>query len=195
MTQPVILAVCVGSVISNLVFGGLIVTFFPIYAYSLGINQDTIGIMLATRALFSTLARLPAGIIFTLFPGSRLLFAALAMSTGVAFLLPQAFQPVAFMILLIVEGVGYGLFLTTGQASMAQRADEFNRGTALGLYMAASSLGDSVAPFFLGMIADALGIISVFYVVGVISVVGILGMVWLLNRRPAKLAAGVDSSL
>src|SRR5690606_18456345 len=43
MANPIILAACVGSILSNLVFGGLILTFFPLHAYGLGFTQATIG--------------------------------------------------------------------------------------------------------------------------------------------------------
>ena len=157
MANPIILAVCVGTILSNLVFGGLVVTFFPIYANGLGIGQAMIGSLFATRALASTVARLPAGVLGTIFPGYFVMLAALIISTIVAFSLPQFASPTILMFLLIGEGVAYGLFLTSGQTTIAEHADESSRGAALGIYMAAASVGDSVAPLFLGMVADRLG--------------------------------------
>ena len=189
LTDRLILAVCAGSVLSNLVFGGLVVTFFPIYAHDLGISQGTIGSILAIRALISTLARMPAGILSTVFPGQRIMLSALVMSTLVAFSLPQSVQPPVLMIFLIGEGIAYGLFLTAGQASIAEHADEANRGTALGVYNAAASVGDSIAPFFLGILADAWGVRSVFYVVGALTLLGVVMMARSLMRYPASLSS------
>jgi MFS family permease len=193
--NPIILAVCVGTILSNLIFGGLIVTFFPIYAFGLGLNQATIGSLFATRSLASTLARLPAGVLGTIFPGYFVMLVALVMSTIVAFSLPQLANPTLLMLFLIGEGVGYGLYLTSGQTTIAGYANESSRGAALGVYMAAASIGDSVAPLFLGMLADQLGIKSVFYMVGGLALLGVVLMSRILMRRrgaTGELSAGVN---
>lgn len=185
MANPMILAVCVGSVLSNLVFGGLIITFFPIYADGLGITRAAIGSMFATRALASTLARLPAGLLGTIFPGHFIMLTALAVSTLIAFSLSQVANPTFLILLLSGEGVAYGLFLTSGQATIAEHAGASNRGTALGTYMASASVGDSLAPLFLGAVADMLGIKSVFYIVGGLALLGVMLVARILARpRP-----------
>jgi MFS family permease len=190
LANPIILAACVGSVLSNLVFNGLIVTFVPIYANGLGIGQAAIGSLFAIRALASTLARLPAGVLGTIFPGSLVMLAALIGSTLVAFALPQSATTTLLMLLLMVEGVAYGLYLTSGQTIVAGQADPSSRGAALGMYMAAASVGDSVAPFFLGVIADRLGLITVFYVVGGLALLGVAVMARILRRQGAVIRAG-----
>lgn len=187
LANPVILAACVGTILSNLVFNGLIVTFVPIYANGLGIGQALIGSLFATRALASTFARLPAGALGTIFPGYRVMLAALIGSAIVAFALPQSGNATVLMLLLMVEGVAYGLYLTSGQTTVAEHADPSSRGAALGMYMAAASVGDSVAPFFLGIVADRLGIITVFYVVSGLAVVGVIVMARILMGRRVEI--------
>ncbi|GIK42850.1 MAG: multidrug resistance protein [Chloroflexota bacterium] len=187
LANPLILAACVGTILSNLVFNGLIVTFVPIYANGLGMGQALIGSLFATRALASTFARLPAGALGTIFPGYRVMLAALIGSAIVAFALPQSGNATVLMLLLMVEGVAYGLYLTSGQTTVAEHADPSSRGAALGMYMAAASVGDSVAPFFLGIVADRLGIITVFYVVGGLAVVGVIVMARILMGRRVEI--------
>lgn len=191
MANPIILAACVGSILSNLVFGGLILTFFPIYAHGLGYTQAVIGSMFATRAMASTLARLPAGILGVYFPGRVIMLVALVMSTGVAFMLVQYTGPAVLMGLLVVEGVAYGLYLTSGQATVAGHAGEANRGAALGIYMASASMGDSLMPLFLGAVADAFGIESVFYIVGGVAVVGLAILARIIARPTGHSPRGV----
>ncbi|HXV43972.1 MAG TPA: MFS transporter, partial [Anaerolineae bacterium] len=125
----------------------------------------------------------------TILPGYLVMLAALIVSTLVAFSLPQFADPTLLMFLLIGEGVAYGLFLTSGQTTIAEHADASNRGAALGVYMAAASVGDSVAPLFLGVVADRLGIHSVFYVVGVLAVLGVVAMTYILMRRRVSMAS------
>lgn len=190
MANPIILAACVGSILSNLVFGGLILTFFPLHAYGLGFTQATIGSMLATRALASTLARLPAGILGSIFPGRVIMLVALSISTVVAFAIIQGSGFIWLLLLLIGEGIGYGLYMTSGQATIAKHAAPENRGAALGTYMASASVGDSFAPLFLGAIADRAGIPSVFYIVGGLALLGVLTLIRIALRRPV--ADGVN---
>jgi DHA1 family multidrug resistance protein-like MFS transporter len=184
LVDPIVRAVCVGSVLSNLVFGGVVVAFFPIYADGLGITQATIGSIFAIRALASTLARLPAGVLGTFLPGHRILLAGVGVATAVTLSLPQITHPNLLMLFLVGEGIAYGVFLTSGQTTIANRAGESHHGAALGLYMASASVGDSVGPLFLGVIADAWGIRSVFYVVGGLSVLGVALLAQIFSRQP-----------
>jgi len=182
LANPIIRAACLGSILSNLVFGGLVLTFFPIYAHGLGLTQAAIGSMIATRTLASTLARLPAGILVPIFPGRRLMLAALLVSTGAAFWLSQFTAPAALLLLLIAEGIAYGLFLTSGQVAIAEHAPPGGRGAALGSYMASASLGDSLAPLLLGLAADLLGIRSVFYIGAGLALLGVASIAHILAR-------------
>lgn len=183
LANPMIVAACLGTIIANLIFGGLIITFFPLYAQGLGLSQAGVSSLFALRTLASTLARLPAGILGTQLPVHWLMFGALLLATLVALVLPQFAHPTGWMLLLSCEGVAFGLFLTAGQTTVAAQANESNRGAVVGVYMAAASVGDSFAPLFLGLIADRLGIVSVFYVVGGLALLGVMAMGWLLMTQ------------
>lgn len=188
LANPMIVAACLGTIIANLIFGGLIVTFFPLYAQGLGLSQAGVSSLFALRTLASTLARLPAGILGTRLPVHWLMFGALLLATLVALVLPQFAHPTGWMLLLSCEGIAFGLFLTAGQTTVAAQANESNRGAVVGVYMAAASVGDSFAPLFLGLIADRLGIVSVFYVVGGLALLGVMAMAWLLLRQRLRLS-------
>jgi MFS family permease len=172
IANPVILTVCIGGLLIHLMFGGVIVTFFPLYAHELGISRAVIGSMFAIRALASTLTRLPGGALATRFTGPRILLVAMTLSMIVAFALPQLDYVVILASLLITEGVAYGLYFTIAQATIAGYADESSRGAALGMYGTVTGIGDSLLPFFLGIVADALGLYSVFYIVGALVALG-----------------------
>lgn len=183
LANPMIVAACLGTIIANLIFGGLIITFFPLYAQGLGLSQAGVSSLFALRTLASTLARLPAGILGTRLPVHWLMFSALLLATLVALVLPQFAHPTGWMLLLSCEGIAFGLFLTAGQTTVAAQANESNRGAVVGVYMASASVGDSFAPLFLGLIADRLGIVTVFYVVGGLALLGVMIMGWLLLRQ------------
>ncbi len=186
LADPVIAVVCLCSLLMSTVFGALIVTFFPVYAGSLGITQALLGTMFAVRALMSTLSRLPAGIVDTMIGGYRVLMVSLFLSTLVCFGLTRVTDPRLLTLLLVVEGIGFGMFLTTGQAAMAGRASEASRGAALGLFMAAQSFGEGFVPLFLGFVAQAFGVPSVFTLVGVAGVAITSAVFWILIIRPQR---------
>lgn len=187
--NPMIVAACLGIILANLIFGGLIVTFFPLYAQGVGLGQTAIGSLFALRTLASTLARLPAGLLVTRIPGHFVMLGALLLATAVVLVLPQFPHPTGWMLLLSCEGIAFGLFLTAGQTTMAAQANESNRGAVVGIYMAAAAVGDSFAPFFLGLIAELLGIVAVFYVVGSLALLGVMVMAWMLLRRGMGLSS------
>jgi MFS family permease len=141
-----------------------------------------IGSMLATRTLASTLARVPGGMLGNKVPGHYVMLGTLTIAAVVAVALVQVTSSSLLTLLLIAEGVAYGLFLATAQASVATQGAA-RRGVALGAFMAAASVGDSFIPLFLGPVADLLGIKSVFYLVGGITVFGIGLIIRVLTQR------------
>lgn len=193
LSNPMIVAACLGTIIANLIFGGLIVTFFPLYAQGFGLTQAGVSSLFALRTLASTLARLPAGILGTWLPVQWLMFGALLLATLVALVLPQFTHLTGWMLLLSCEGVAFGLFLTAGQITVASQANESNRGAVVGVYMAAAAVGDSFAPLFLGLIADWLGIVTVFYVAGGLALLGVLTMGRLLLRQRTLVSVGTGN--
>ena len=76
-------------------------------------------------------------------------------------------SPVALTILLILEGVGFGIFLVTGQAAVASAGGQRNRGAAVGMFWMAGSIGELFGPIALGLIAESAGLIAVFQTVAV----------------------------
>jgi MFS family permease len=90
----------------------------------------------------------------------------------VALALPQLEDAAALTGLLLIEGVAYGLYFTIAQATIAGYADGSSRGAALGMYGTVTGVGDSLLPFFLGIVADAFGLYVVFYVVGALLALG-----------------------
>ncbi len=194
LNNPMIVAACLGTIIANLIFGGLIVTFFPLYTQEFGLTQAGVSALFALRTLASTLARLPAGILGSRLPVQWLMFGALLLATLVALVLPQFTHLTGWIVLLSCEGVAFGLFLTAGQITIASQANESNQGAVVGVYMAATSAGDSFAPLFLGLIAEWLGIVTVFYVAGGLALLGVITMGRLLLRQRALVRAGTVNS-
>jgi MFS family permease len=101
-------------------------------------------------------------------------------------------SPAALTGLLILEGIGFGVFLVSGQTAVAAAAAQHNRGAAVGLFWMAGSLGDLFGPIALGVIAQEMGLVAVFQTVAGAVIVGaalVAGLGVLAARRSRRAVA------
>lgn len=107
----------------------------------------------------------------------------------------------ALTALLVLEGIGFGVFLVSGQSGVAAASGRDNRGAAVGMFWMAGSVGDLFGPLVLGVVAQSLGVIAVFESVAVAIVVGAalvatLAVVEVVGlRRSAGQDAGKDGGV
>jgi MFS family permease len=184
--EPNLLAASLANLSRSAVFAA-IMSFFPLYLASLSVGQATVGSMFAARALCSTSARMPTGLLTTRFSSKSIMTIALAAMVIVVVSISGTTTPAVLGVLLAGEGVAFGMFLTSGQAFVAEHSAS-GRGTAIGVYSTAASLGATAAPFVLGFIADVWGLVAVFQVTGVVVLagLGVLGYVSLWQRRARR---------
>jgi len=190
--EPALVAVGVANILSGIAFGGAIATIFPLYADDLGLSAGTIGTMFAVRALASTAVRLPSGALTGIVGSKQVVLGALLLETVAVAGIGTAGSYLPLLLWLIVEGVGYGAFLASSQAYLAENTVEETRGAAIGFYSMTGGIGNTVAPLALGVVAAAFGLGAVFFVSGGLVLAGIvaIGAVWL--RMPAR-NAGIES--
>jgi MFS family permease len=184
--EPNLLAASLANLSRSAVFAA-IMSFFPLYLASLSVGQATVGSMFAARALCSTSARMPTGLLTTRFPSKSIMTIALALMLTAVMSISCTTTPVLLGILLVGEGIAFGMFFTSGQAFVAEHSAS-GRGTAIGVYSTAASLAATAAPFIFGFIADAWGLVAVFQVTGVVVLagIGVLGYVSLWQRRARR---------
>lgn len=108
---------------------------------------------------------------------------ALLIAVVAMFLLPQTEQRVVLSLLLILEGVAFGSFLTSGQIFVAQYSAVDTRGAAVGAYSAAGSLGSIFSPIVLGVVADLGGVQTVFWLTGLLVLLGIVVITYLYSGK------------
>ncbi len=166
--------VCLGNLLINWTFAGAISTFFPLYGTALGLSAATLGSLFALRSFVSALGRLPNGMIARAFGTRAVLLAALSIETAVIFGLAFSTAPWALAALLACEGLAYGAYLVAGQSYIADATTAENRGTAVGLYGMASSIGGVAAPAGLGVLAGSAGLPSVFLATGWLLLAGLV---------------------
>ncbi len=187
LREPPLLAVSLGNLLTNATFGGLIATFFPLYAAQLGAAQVTVNMVFAGRALASTLSRWPLA---SLVPrASAWLVLALALALNALLILGMALTAnvAALAVLLIGEGIAYAAYLSGGSAFVAQHTTPMTRGTAIGVYSLAGSLGALAGPLMLGVIAEVWGVRAAFWATALLAGLGLLSLGWLYTQRERRL--------
>lgn len=171
-----LLAASVGTLTNSLAFSSLF-AFFPLYAVAQGRADVAIGALLAGRALASTVTRIPTGLLATRFSNRWLMMVALLLTTLVHLMLIWPPLATSWTLLLMVDGIAYGMFLVAGQSFVTKHATAAERGTAIGLYGMAGGIGSTLGPLLLGGLAAAWGVAVVFPATAVL-VMGGIGVVF-----------------
>jgi MFS family permease len=192
--QPAMVMACVANIAMTLSMTGAIFTYFPVYARGAGISTVAIGSLFAWRSIASASGRIPMGPLSSRLPAHWTLAAVLAVEAGIDLAISRTASPVMLTALLVIEGVGFGVFLVSGQLAVAATAGQTNRGAAVGLFWMAGSFGDFFGPIALGVIAQQNGLIAVFQTVAVAVVIGaglVAGLGVLADRRSRRAPAPV----
>lgn len=185
LRDPRLLGGSLCNLLMNASFNGAISTFFPIYAADQRASQETINGMFSVRAFASAAARLPSGAITSRLPSRAVMLAALLLATTAIFLMARTNAIWLLGILLICEGISFGMFLPSGQAFTAENSTPATRGQVLGAYGTAGSLGSALSPLLLGFVAEVWGAEAVFVATAGLMAAGIAAALVLFGRpRP-----------
>jgi MFS family permease len=172
----VLLAVSIANVLTAIGFGGAVATMFPLHARELGITDAAIGTLFAVRALASTCVRLPSGAATTLLGSRAVLTAAIAIELVAVACLGATGSSGIFLLWLALEGIGYGAFLASSQAYIAEHTAPETRGAAMGFFSMVGGVGNTVAPLALSAVGAIFGIATVFPVAAVLMAIGLVGI-------------------
>ena len=192
--QPAMVMACVANIAMTLSMTGAIFTYFPVYARGVGISTVALGSLFAWRSIASASGRIPMGPLSSRLPAHWTLAAVLVVEAGIDLAISRSASPLVLTALLILEGIGFGVFLVSGQLAVAATAGQTNRGAAVGLFWMAGSFGDFFGPIALGVVAQEFGLIAVFQTVAVAVVIGaglVAGLGVLADYRSGRAPARV----
>jgi len=189
--QPAMVMACVANIAMTLSMTGAIFTYFPVYARGVGISTVTIGTLFAWRSIASASGRVPMGPLSARLPAHWTIAAVLFVEALIDLAISRTTSPAWLTALLILEGIGFGVFLVSGQSAVASAADTSNRGAAVGLFWMAGSFGDLFGPIGLGLIAQTMGVIAVFETVAIAVAIGAI-MVAALGAAAAYRSGGAQ---
>jgi len=170
--QPAMVMACVANIAMTLSMTGAIFTYFPLYARGIGLSTVTIGTLFAWRSIASASGRVPMGPLSARLPAHWTIAAVLVVEAAIDLAISRTTSPAWLTALLILEGIGFGVFLVSGQSAVATATDTSHRGAAVGLFWMAGSFGDLFGPIGLGLIAQTMGVVAVFGTVAIAVAIG-----------------------
>ena len=92
------------------------------------------------------------------------------------------------LVWLMIVGIGYGAFLASGQAYLAEHTVPATRGAAIGFYSMTGGIGNTLAPLALGVIAGVFSLVAAFFVSSALVGIGLVAMCWIWFRTPQSSA-------
>ncbi len=153
---------------------GLIQVLVPLYALHLGYDLATLGIIVASQAVFGLVLRLFAGAIADQFGERWVLWASfITMFTGMAFFVVSG----AFWMLVLGQSfVGYSrATYWTATQSYVSRINPARSGEIYGRVNGAGSAGGVIGAFLSGLLITTLGYGPAFAITGAVALAGFAG--------------------
>jgi MFS transporter, DHA1 family, multidrug resistance protein len=177
LKYPPLLIASVAVFLQSTAFMGAVQNFFPLYGQDVAIiSAGFIATMFSVRAFVSTGARIPMGILSNKLTTAGVMAVSLLLM-GLALVgISQTTDPVLLTLFLGLEGIGFGGFVTAGQAFIAEISTNQTRGTAMGIYRMAASVGSAGGPILLGVIASQWSLATVFLLTGIFVLAGAFGV-------------------
>ena len=142
--------------------------YLPIYAHAIGLSASAIGAVLSTLALAAFAVRLFLARLVKQVPGRTLLISVFVMGAIGYALVPFSSNAVVLGIIAFVFGLGMGIGIPLTVILMFANSAEGRSGQTLGLRLTANNLVRVGGPIMAGAVGSALGLASVFWIVGAI---------------------------
>jgi MFS family permease len=176
-----ILAAGVSNFVNSLMFSSLS-TFFPLLGGFIGLNEAEVGLGFTVRGLSSTAIRFPTGAYARRAGALRLMVASLALSASMLLLVAFTDQLLLVCILLGIQGLAYGVYLTSGNIYVTQEAPPDRRGAAIGTFSTFGNVSGVLSPLLMGAVAEVWGLKAVFQLSAVLSMAGVCLTLLLLKK-------------
>jgi len=154
--DPRIIASGVANFVNSLMFNA-VTLFFPVYGSDIGLDEADVGIGFTSRGLASTAVRLPVGSLTRRIKALNLMAAGLLLSAATMFTVSNSSGLVLVSVLMGVQGVAYGVYLTSGNVYVSEEAPRDRKATAMAVYSMFGNIGGIVGPVTLGVIAERIG--------------------------------------
>jgi len=147
--------------------------FTPIFAQQIGASQKDLGVLFFWYMLPNTLATLLSGTyIRRLFSERAMIFAGFLLLSGTAFFILMVDRLVILYGLQAFNGIGVGLIFPLLMGLAIQPAAPEQQATAMGFFQSLYAVGMTLGPILSGIVAQRLGLSSVFILNGLLCLFG-----------------------
>ena len=149
----------------NMMGDGIFGAIFPVYAKdAAGLSTVEIANMITLVAIVTAVVSIPSGALMDTYGRKRNLVPGLFLLGLAAFLLAHITDLGTVLLMVLVYGLGHGISQGVTQVYAMDLAPAGQRGTFLGTWTAFTQLGALVAPLLIGLLADALGFKSAYFI-------------------------------
>jgi len=156
--------------------------FFPVYGTDVGLDEAQIGVGFTTRGIVSTVVRLPIGIVTKYVKTFTLMATGLTLSALTILSLSLQTSLVILSIIMGIQGLAYGIYLTSGNVYIAEESPPNQKGTAMAVYSMFGNLGGILGPLILGIIAETTNSSGALRFSAVATFIGLV-IVYLMHKR------------
>jgi len=183
--RPIILYAMVCAYLSALPFS-LTLSFYPLFLAFFGHSEDVSGIILALRGIGSIGASLLAAHLVRTGPDTLWPVACgVAVAVAVA-LMPAINHAVPIGFWMLVLGAGSAAMTLYFQITISEASPPDLRGSALALGGLGWSISHMSTPLLLGFLADRIGLVNGFYVLGALALLTAIALGFMRNWAFAK---------
>ena len=184
LLYPPLLIASIAVFLQSTAFMGAIQNFFPLYGADVAvISAGFIATMFSVRAFASTGVRLPMGMLATRLTTAGVMSISLLVMALALIGISQTTDPALLTAFLALEGIGFGGFVTAGQAFIAEISTNQTRGAAMGIYRMAAAVGSAGGPVIMGVVASQWSLSTVFLLTGLLVLAGAAGLGWTVPWR------------
>jgi predicted MFS family arabinose efflux permease len=186
LRNPSLVAAGVATFFNSMLYSATMV-YFPLYGKEVGFDESQVGMGLTVRGMVSTATRLPTGAAIMRLGAFRLMIVGLGVSAITIMALPAFESLLLISVILGIQGIAFGIYLTSGNVFVTEEAPEGMKGAAIGAYSTFSNVSGVISPILLGTISARWGIRPSFRVAAVLSLVGIAATLVYTKKRAQQL--------
>jgi MFS family permease len=173
LSRPEIIVAGTSNFFNSMLYNATMV-YFPVYGDSVGLDESQVGVGLTVRGLSSTAMRIPSSTAVLRLGALRLMSLGIGVSALTIIAVPRFDNLVLLSIILGIQGISYGMYLTSGNVYITEEAPKGLGGAAIGVFSTFSNLSGIVSPIVLGMASEAWGIRTALRGAAVVSLFGVL---------------------
>jgi len=189
LKNKLLMGLMIFRIINALGRGG-VMSFIPIYASRSGLSTARIGVMVAVPILLMAILQSPFGLLSDKSNKFYLVLAGSAIGSLGLVLIPASNGFWQLVGLLVIMALGGAISMPAATALAVIAGKDLGLGATMGMFNTAMSIGMMAAPLISGVIMDAWGLNSIFYVAGGISIIGLLFFVYYFRLGLAGLKDG-----